>query len=182
MKGLIFTEFLDMVESEFGLAVVDAIIERSNLPSEGVYTSVGTYDFAEMLSLVTELQKETGLPLPDLLRSFGHYLFGSLKRVHPEVMSSYESPMAMIASIEDHIHVHVRKLYPDAELPTFKVLSREETSLELIYSSRRGLGYLALGLIEKTFEHFGKEARIEMEAMNEEGTEVRFVILQYAEC
>ena len=53
MKGLVFTEFLEMVESKFGLEVVDNIIEHSELPSGGVYTSVGTYDFNEMLSLIT---------------------------------------------------------------------------------------------------------------------------------
>ena len=29
MKGIIFTEFLDMVEAQFGLAVVDEIITNS---------------------------------------------------------------------------------------------------------------------------------------------------------
>ena len=42
MKGIIFTEFLDLVEEKFGLEMVDKIIEQSNLDSGGIYTSVGT--------------------------------------------------------------------------------------------------------------------------------------------
>lgn len=169
-----------MVESEFGLRTVDTIVQKSELPSEGIYTSVGTYDASEMQNLVTELHKETGIAAGELLRSFGHYLFGSLVRVHPEVVSSYNTPLALLSSIEDHIHVHVNKLYPDAELPSFKVLSKNEHSLEMIYTSSRSLSYLALGLIEKTFEHFDEKARIDMVPLNEEGTEVRFSIEQYA--
>ncbi len=58
MKGIVFTEFLEMVEDKFGLETVDSIIENSNLPSEGIYTSVGTYDFNEMVSLITSLHKK----------------------------------------------------------------------------------------------------------------------------
>jgi|TARA_B110000908_G_scaffold27527_1_gene32300 hypothetical protein len=49
MKGIIFTEFLDLVEEKFGLGMVDKIIYQSNLASEGIYTSIGTYNFSEML-------------------------------------------------------------------------------------------------------------------------------------
>ena len=55
MKGIIFTEFLDMVEAQFGLAVVDEIITNSHTVNNGVYTSVGTYDFNEMVALLVVL-------------------------------------------------------------------------------------------------------------------------------
>ena len=38
MKGIVFTEFLDMVEKEFGYETVDHIIENSELSSNGIYT------------------------------------------------------------------------------------------------------------------------------------------------
>ena len=43
MKGIVFTEFLEMVEEKYGLEMVDDIIENANLQSHGAYTSVGTY-------------------------------------------------------------------------------------------------------------------------------------------
>ena len=75
MKGIVFAEFLEMVESNFGLETVDAIIENSDLPSGGAYTSVGTYEFSEMLQLVTQLSTITKIPINDLLYTFGLYLF-----------------------------------------------------------------------------------------------------------
>jgi hypothetical protein len=178
MKGIIFTEFLEMVESRFGLEVVDSIIDNSDLPSEGIYTSVGTYDFNEMISLITNLSDEVKAPVDDLIYAFGLYLFSSLLRAHPEVVESYKSPLGLLYSIEDHIHVHVKKLYPDSELPTFKILEKTDSSLSMIYSSSRGLYRLAHGLMEKTFEHFNGSAQITYELLKEDGTEVKFDIIQ----
>ncbi|MBT8264660.1 MAG: heme NO-binding domain-containing protein [Muriicola sp.] len=179
MKGIVFTEFLEMVESTFGLEVTDTIIENSELVSEGIYTSVGTYDFNEMVALLTSLSKEVQLPANDLLHTFGLYLFDSLGKAHPEVIQSYTSPLALLFSIEDHIHVHVKKLYPDAELPSFTIVEKTDTSLSMIYKSSRGLYSLAHGLMEKTFSHFNESAQISFELLKEDGTEVKFDIVQH---
>ena len=72
----------------------------------------------------------------------------------------------------------MKKLYPDAELPSFKVLERTDNSLIMVYSSSRGLYALAHGLTDKTFEHFNKKVNIDFELLNEKGTEVKFVIVQ----
>ncbi|MEN1784608.1 MAG: heme NO-binding domain-containing protein [Bacteroidota bacterium] len=178
MKGIIFTEFLEMVESEFGLQTVDSIIEGAKLSSGGAYTAVGTYEFSEMLQLVSGLSETTDIPINDLLHAFGMYLFNGLVKTHPEIVASYKNPLNLLYSIEDHIHVHVKKLYPDAELPSFRVLERTTQSMTMIYSSSRGLYALAHGLIQKTFEHFQKEVKIDMKLINEQGSEVKFTILQ----
>lgn len=52
MKGIVFSEFMDLVEESFGLEMIDELIEQSDLPSGGSYTAVGTYPHGEMLTLV----------------------------------------------------------------------------------------------------------------------------------
>jgi Haem-NO-binding len=44
MKGMVFTEFLELVERSWGEELVDELIESCELASGGAYTSVGTYD------------------------------------------------------------------------------------------------------------------------------------------
>ena len=56
MKGVVFTEFIEMVENEFSPDLADTIITEAGLPSGGIYTSVGTYRHEEMLG------SSTGLP------------------------------------------------------------------------------------------------------------------------
>ncbi|MBT6440017.1 MAG: hypothetical protein HOK72_09965, partial [Flavobacteriales bacterium] len=52
MKGVVFTEFLELVEKEFGLEIVQRIIDECDLATGGVYTSVGTYSHKEMFKMV----------------------------------------------------------------------------------------------------------------------------------
>jgi hypothetical protein len=176
MKGIVFTEFLEMVEETFGLETVDYIIYKSELKSEGVYTSIGTYDFFEMLSLISNLSEKVNIPVPDLIYAYGLYFFAVLRRNHSNIIALYASPLDMLASVENHIHIEVRKLYPGAELPTFKIVKKEEKFMEMIYYSDRGLYMFAKALIEKTFEHFDKNASINYKLLKEDGTEVLFLI------
>jgi hypothetical protein len=53
MKGMVFTEFLEMVEAKFSADMVDDIISDSDLPNGGAYTSVGTYDHSELVHCQT---------------------------------------------------------------------------------------------------------------------------------
>lgn len=178
MKGIIFTEFLEMVEDQYGLEVVDFIIENSNLESDGIYTSIGTYDFTEMLSLITNLSNKVSVEIPDLLFVFGKFLFYKLGGAHPEIVQSYDNPLSLLQSIEDHIHVHVKKLYQDAQLPTFRVLERSENHLVLLYESNRGLYMLAYGLMLSCFNHFSRKAEINYELLAKDGSKVKFDITQ----
>ena len=139
MKGIVFTEFLDLVEQKFGLEMVDKIIGQSQLESEGIYTSVGTYKFSEMLQLLKHLSANTGISIDDLLLVYGEHFFGVLEESYPGLLSTYNNPIELLSSIENHIHIEVRKIYPDAELPTFEVLEKTDMSLVMIYKSSRAM-------------------------------------------
>ncbi|WP_159020083.1 heme NO-binding domain-containing protein [Algibacter sp. L3A6] len=176
MKGIVFTEFLDLVEDKFGLEMVDRIITASTLKSDGVYTAVGTYSFSEMLQLLEHLSENTGISIDNLLLVYAEHFFSVIEKSYPGLLATYKDPIEMISSIENHIHVEVRKIYPDAELPTFEVLDKTENSLVLIYKSSRAMHHFGLGLMNKTFEHFNSTAKIDLEKIKEDGTEVRFFI------
>ncbi|WP_282124228.1 heme NO-binding domain-containing protein [Algibacter mikhailovii] len=176
MKGIVFTEFLDLVEDKFGLEMLDNIINASDLESQGVYTSVGTYKFSEMLQLLRHLSANTGISIDDLLLVYAEHFFGVLEESYPGLLKTYKDPIEMLSSIENHIHVEVRKIYPDAELPTFEVLEKTDNSLIMIYKSSRAMHHFGLGLMNKTFEHFNSTASIVLEKIKEDGTEVKFII------
>ena len=176
MKGIVFTEFLDLVEDKFGLEMVDKIIRDSQLESNGIYTSVGTYKFSEMLRLLQHLSENTNISIDDLLLTYGEHFFSVLETSYPGLIATYKDPIDMLASIENHIHIEVRKIYPDAELPTFEVLNKTEKSLIMIYTSSRAMHHFGLGLMNKTFEHFNSTATIVLEKIKEDGTEVKFII------
>ena len=176
MKGIVFTEFLELVENKFGLEMVDTIILNSNLKSNGVYTSVGTYSFSEMLQLLTHLSEKTGISIDDLLLIYGEHFFEVLKNNYPELLDAYTDQMELISSIENHIHVEVKKIYPDAELPSFEIKEKTANSLIMIYRSSRAMHHFGLGLMKKTFEYFNVSSEIKLKKLNPQGTIVEFNI------
>ncbi|NNC89191.1 MAG: heme NO-binding domain-containing protein [Akkermansiaceae bacterium] len=165
MKGIVFTEFLGMVETAHGLDMVDTLIEKSDLPSGGAYTAVGTYDHTEIVRLVTNLSAETNTPVPDLLKAFGEHLFGVLAAAHPHFVEGAGDALEFLERVENYIHVEVRKLYPDAELPRFECARPGPGQLEMIYDSMRHFEDLCEGLIAGCLKHFGARAGIARETL-----------------
>lgn len=178
MKGIVFTDFLELVEEKFGLAMVDTIINQSELDSGGAYTSIGTYEFSEMLQLITNLSNNTSISVDDLLLAFSEHLFIALTKSHPDLVEHYKGPMELLASIENHIHVEVQKIYPDAQLPTFLITEQEGDRMVMIYKSNKALYMLGKGLMHETFKLYNQDAVIEFEKLKEDGTEVKFTIIK----
>jgi len=176
MKGIVFTEFLDLVEDKFGLEMLDTILSESDLESNGIYTSIGTYNFSEMLQLLQNLSAHTDISIDDLLLVYAEHFFSVIEESYPGLLATYKDPIEMLASIENHIHVEVMKIYPEAELPTFEVVEKTKNSLVMIYKSSRAMHHFGLGLMNKTFEHFNSSASIVLEKIKEDGTEVRFIV------
>lgn len=178
MKGMVFTEFLEMVEERFSPAIADRIIEHSDLESGGAYTAVGTYDHSEMIQLVSHLSTETGIAVPDLLRTFGQQLFARFVGSYPQFFAGVQSTFDFLTNIEGYIHVEVRKLYPDADLPTFEYDTSEPGRLTMVYRSSRPFAALAEGLILGCIEHFGETIDVQREDLSAgQGMYVRFTLI-----
>ena len=178
MKGIVFTELLEMVEAKFGYELVDQLLEESDLPSGGTYTSIGTYDHAEMVTLVHNLSQHINVPVPELLRIYGRYMFGAFTRSYRPFVDRADSAFSLLSSVQHYIHVEVRKLYPDAELPHFTIEQPTENHLRMHYISERKLADFAHGLIEGCLAQFGEEATITKTNLLPDESQVMFDIVK----
>ncbi|MFM7531258.1 MAG: heme NO-binding domain-containing protein, partial [Rubrivivax sp.] len=177
MKGMVFTEFLDYVRQHHGDDMVDDIIDDSDLASGGAYTAVGIYHHGEMFALCTALAARTGQAVPVVVRGFGDHLSGTFARSHPAFFARAGNLFDFLESIEGHIHVEVRKLYPDAALPSFRVEARTPTRIVLLYRSPRRMGHLSEGLIQGSARQFGVQVLVESEVLaNSDSHAVRFTV------
>lgn len=161
MRGFIFTELYELIEDKFGFEALDSIILASKVPNDGAYTATGNYPFDELLALVVALHKHSGLPIETLLEVFGEQLFPRLISNHPEISINY-SLLDFLENVELHIHHEVQKLYPDAELPKFDIVSKNDTNFTFYYNSKKQLQHLAKGLILGASKHFNTPVDIEM--------------------
>jgi hypothetical protein len=177
MKGIVYTEFLEMVETKFSIELAEQMIEGCQLPSGGSYTAVGTYDHRELLQLVGQLSQLTGIQVPKLVQAFGQHLFGRFSVAYPHLFEGIDGTLDFLQRVDGYIHVEVRKLYPDAQLPRFDTRLTGPNKLELIYHSQLPFGDLAEGLIRGCAAHFGEEIEILRQACSEnEGGGTRFML------
>ncbi len=154
MKGVIFTEFLGFIETQFGLAMADHLITATRPDSGGSYTSVGTYNADELVAMVVELSKKTETPAGDLIKAFGAHLFNHFVHAHSDTLGNVNSTEELLSQVENRIHVEVRKLFPDAELPTIGFVQVQPDTAEVTYKSKRPFADLAEGLITAAIKHF----------------------------
>lgn len=178
MKGIVFTELLEMVESQFGVAVVDQIIQPDELTSKGVFTSVGTYPYLDFLTILQHLSLKTGLSIPDLEKAFGQYLAGSFTKLYASLFEKFSCTFDLMIHLDSYIHQEVIKLYPDAEMPSFDVVERRETELEMIYRSHRKMFPFAEGLMQATENYYQEEIQLVVLENNFDGAEIRFKLVQ----
>jgi hypothetical protein len=160
MKGVVFVELVAMAENAFGENAVDTAISRCPLTSKGAYTTVGTYDHAELGQLVGAFSEHSGLSVDDLRRTFGHWILGRFAETYPSFFESQPDAFSMLESVEGEVHAEVRKLYPDADLPTFETERPDQASLRLVYRSPRRLGTFCHGMIEACLGYYGETADI----------------------
>ena len=160
MKGIIFTEFLEMVESTFSPAVADQIIEQNELDSNGIYTSVGNYNKQELLKLVTSLSGIVNIPVDVLVKEYGKYLLKRFLVYYPQFFEELTTTFDFLDTIDRHVHVEVEKLYTDVELPSFQTKRLSDTQMQMVYHSSNPFAVLAEGLIEGAAEHFKENISI----------------------
>ena len=175
MKGMIFTEFLDLVNDTFGIEVLDRVISESGNENDS-YFSMGQYPPQEMLNLVSTLSKISETPIPDLMEVFGRYLFKRFTVLYPDLVSKYENLFTLLENLDTEIHVEVSKLFEDAEPPKFSFVQSSETDAVLIYSSPLHLNALVVGLVEGAADFFHQSIEIAHEHEKDTATSANFRI------
>ncbi|MFA9388905.1 MAG: heme NO-binding domain-containing protein [Prolixibacteraceae bacterium] len=176
MKGIIFKEFLIMVEDKFGYEMVDNIITDSKLPNDGAYTSVGTYPHTEIVALVSNLSKYSKISVPQLLGIYGEHAFGIFAIAYANMINQYHTAFEFLSHVEDTIHVEVLKLYPEAELPSLKTIEKNSNKMIMHYQSTRAMSDFAIGLMNGCLNHFKESATITKLPLKEDQTEVQFTL------
>ena len=160
MLGIVFTEFVEMVEERFSDDVLDDVLETPDLSTAGAYTSVGYYEHTDMIKMVVTLSKKVNVPINDLIAAFGEHLFGKLVGKYPVLVEDQDNVLDFLETIDSVVHKEVLKLYPHAELPKFSSERLSPDCLQMNYTSKRPFSQLALGLIKGCAQHFNQQVDV----------------------
>lgn len=162
MKGLVFVELLKMAEEATSEELVDEVLDSLDLESGAAYSSVGSYSCGELFAIVGALSARLDAPASDLQKQFGHWMFAHFLQHFGPFFHDKRSAFEMLASIDGEVHVEVRKLYPDAELPRFETEQISDREMKLTYRSARPLQWFCFGLIEACIEHYAVKGEVEV--------------------
>ena len=177
MQGMIFTAFADMVIEQQGMASWNQLLADCQPESGGCYTSGQQYADAELVSMVSRLSQTTEIPLNQLLHKFGEFLFPRLMKNSPDEVKQAKDLRAFLLLIDSVIHAEVKRVHPDAYLPSFTYEAEQPDSLIMYYQSRRGLCMVASGLISGAAGYFGESISLSHPHCTHQGaTQCQFVI------
>jgi hypothetical protein len=148
MKGIVFTEFLEMTEVRFGYQMVDRIILKSNLPSRGIYTSIGDYPEDELFLLIDALHEEAKLEKKYLMTLLG-------AKMHESFIENYKNRLVAIASttsflnlLEIYVNMLVRSMYAKTKVPTIEIENVGMSKLIMTYYTENRISELIEGFIQ----------------------------------
>lgn len=176
MRGVVFTELIEFVENALGFEVADEMIAKAKLENGGAFSQGGNYPFEDLQKLVVSLSEITQKKPEELLFLFGENLFATLVTLYGQDIQETGGSLEFIDSVENFVHVEVKKLYPDADLPTFTTVEKGDNSLVFHYKSNKKLEAFAHGLMVACGKYFNENIEIEYKVISEEPHTVEFSI------
>lgn len=175
MKGIIINILEATVIDAFDEDTWDDMIDAADV--DGHYTSLGNYDDAEVIALITALPAETGADLPERLRWFGTMAAPQLASRFPAFFEGHDL-RSVLPTLNHVIHPEVRKLYPGANPPVFDVGDGAE--LVLTYHSDRGLCHLAEGFVLGTAACLGEVITVSQSTCIHRGDATCDIVITWA--
>ena len=150
MKGTIFNILEEFICENFGDEAYEELLEKitPELNEKGPFVGPGTYPDSDFFALVGALLEMKGISPEDGVRALGKYAFKKLLDKLPISVNQFENPKSLILGINGVIHMEVKKLYEDAELPFFEFDELSEKVLVMKYFSSRKLYPFVKGLLD----------------------------------
>lgn len=159
MKGVVFNVLEEMVIEQCGMLAWNEILEAQEI--EGIYTAGESYPDEELFELVGSISAKTEIPAETLVGAFGERLFKGLSERNPVFIEAESTLKGFLKSVHDVIHIEVRKLYENPNLPDFEYEEDADNTLLMRYRSPRKLCILAEGLIRGAAYHYDTAIEIE---------------------
>jgi predicted hydrocarbon binding protein len=169
MKGIVFVKLNEFIEELWGDEFWDELLEEAELPSGGVYTTVGTYDDQEFFTLIGLVEKKQNISAKDAQFAFGKWVFKDFYNLAPASAHDLKDVFEFLHVVQDFIHIEVKKLKPDALLPKFEFLSETPKQLTFHYHSPRKLCFFCEGIVHGLAQHTGQDVKVSQSECEHEG-------------
>ena len=176
MKGIFFTEFLEMTEKDFGVEVSDKIISDLGVGNNGVYESELGYPCEQFVELCRLLGQEIGNSASDVAKNFGEYLFSRLVILFRPSFAGNSNIFEFLEQVDDFIHIKMQDSFPALQIPHFRAIKINESTFQITYQTEKILVDLAIGLLMGCQRFFNEELTLNAEYISERSKLVCFTL------
>jgi len=161
VHGLIFFYIQKFAEVAAAGTTSWSVLRSTVTTTTSKYLPSGVYPDSDAVHLLESISQANGRPLPQILEQFGEFLAPHLVKVAGKYIDPSWRTLDLIENTESIIHTMVRHANPGAAPPVLETVRPSPSELHLVYSSKRQLCPLAMGLIRGMAKHFGEEVTIE---------------------
>ena len=159
MKGVILNLVEEVVVSSHGEETWERLLDQAGVG--GAYTSLGSYQDAELMRIVAAASVALELPEQDVLRWVGRQAMPLMIGRWPGFFAAHRTTKSFLRTLNAIIHAEVHKLYPGATCPHFDFAEGADDALLIGYRSKRRLCGLAHGFIEGAAAHYHETAELQ---------------------
>ncbi|WP_321298285.1 heme NO-binding domain-containing protein [Marinifilum fragile] len=167
MKGIFFTELLEMAEREYGSLAVDKIIPFLKVGDHGVFNANMDYPFSQFHELINRLANEVRIAPTDLTKLYGEYLFSRLIIIYRPHFAGNSDIFEFLEKIDYFIHVKLQADFPHQGITGFKTERINHNTFTVSYQSTHDLIDLAIGLFMGCQKFFNEDLTVNAEIKTE---------------
>ena len=153
MHGMIHTELRKFVVENYNEETWEIILTKAGLSGKK-YLTMQNYSDKETLAIVGAAVEVSGIPLEDLLETFGKFIAPDLIRMYRALVNPSWKTKEFLLNIEGTMHKAVRDRNVGAKPPVLYFRDIGDNKLHFIYNSSRKLTPVAIGIMKGVAEQY----------------------------
>lgn len=181
MRGVFFTELLDLVEARHGVLGVERVREAALAPRARAYTAAGSYDYDELERLIAAAAAALAMTANALKTELGAVMMRRLMHDMPFALNGCDDALAAAGRIAELAPQWFRSTHDDEQAPSlvFSRLSDEVVAVD--YRSRYPFADVAEGSLRALAALFAEPVDlVRQNAEGPPGCGARFVLRRRA--
>lgn len=159
MHGMIHTELRKFVVENYNEDTWETILAKAGLKGKK-YLTMQNYSDKETLAIVGAAVEVSGIPLEDLLETFGKFIAPDLIRMYRTLVDPDWTTKEFLINIEGTMHKAVRDRNIGAKPPVLSFRDIGENKLHFTYNSSRDLIPVAIGIMKGVAEQYDETVQV----------------------
>ena len=160
MHGIIFTNLYKYIRETHGSEMLENIKEKANITRQ-FYDATKSHPDEEIQALMSAACQLLNVEIDELLEIFGAYIAPGLLKTYSAFVKEEWDCMDLLEHIENTIHRTVRMSIKESSPPVLNVKRIDKDHILIVYTSKRQMISLGIGIIKAIGAHYNEKLLIE---------------------